>query len=170
MKNVKDDKLRGRLLRSAAAIALSLMSGLGHAQESGQLDGVPTIRVDNEHWQTERSDGSQPLRYQVPAADRIILDAAGYQFSIPAFLGRGSPTMIMVSTGKDRQYGIAWKPGETRYTFSSETLHPLAGSQPFRGFRAGQEIVVMIGHVDLSAHATSDSTFFTFWSALVDIL
>ena len=167
---MKDNKFRDYLLQSTAAIVLVLMNGLGCTQESEHLDGVPTIRVDNEHWQTDRSDGSQPLRYQVPAADRIILDATGYQFSIPASLRIGSPTMIMVSIDKDQQYGIAWKPGTTKYTFSSQTLHPLKGSQPFPGLRAGQEIVIMIGHVDMSANATSGSTFFSFWFAFVDVL
>ena len=167
---MKDNKLSGHLLRSTAAIVLSLMSGLGHAQESEQLGGVPTIKVDNEHWQTERSDGLQPLRYRVPAADRIILDATGYQFSIPASSGIERPTMIMVSTGERQQYGIAWKPGETKYTLSSETLRPFAESRPFPGFQSGQEIVIMIGHVDRSANATSGSTFFPVWFALVDIL
>ena len=167
---MKHNRLRGYLLRGTAAIVLSFMSGLGHAQESEELGGVPTIRVDNEHWQTERSDGSQPLRYYVPAADRIILDATGYQFSIPASLGVGSPAMIMVSTGEGQQYGITWRPGTTKYTLSSQTLHPLKGSHSFPGFRAGQEIIIMIGHVDMSANATSGSTFFPFWFALVDVL
>ncbi len=78
--------------------------------------------------------------------------------------------MIMVSTGQGQQYGIAWEPGVTHYTLSAQTLHPLKGSQSFLGFRAGQEIVIMIGHVVLPANTASGSTFYPFWFALVDIL
>ncbi|MDD3274737.1 MAG: hypothetical protein PHN16_03155, partial [Candidatus Omnitrophica bacterium] len=125
----------------------------GPAAETGR----PVIKVDYDHLMSERRDGPPPQKYKLPECDSFVIDATGYSFDNP-------PNLIMVVVGKEYKYAIAWRPGVTIYTVSKDTLSSLKDSKPFPGFKVGQDVVIMIGNLNMS---TKD--FFPSWYCLVDI-
>jgi hypothetical protein len=136
---------------------VSPVSNQGTTNQTTEIRGNPIIKVDYDHWMIERSDGSSAQKYELPECENFVIDATGYSFD-------NTPNLIMVSMGEEYKYGIAWETDITTYTISKETLSPLSGSKPFPGFKAGQEIVIMIGHIDMN---TKD--FYPYWYSLVNI-
>src|SRR5688572_5464884 len=53
------------------------------------MNNYPTIVVDMDHHQTEREDGTDPLKYSIRSSDGLILDTTGYQPKLaPQFAGK----------------------------------------------------------------------------------
>jgi len=93
----------------------------------------------------------------------MILDAEGYTFDIPPAIRDKPLNSIQVVQSKTNQFELAWQPGTTRYELSKTTLRPRPGSKPFRGFRAGDKMIVAIG-VDYEARK-----FAPVWTSIVEV-
>ena len=138
------------------------------AQKSPQISLPPTphlelpvIRVDNEHRAFEGGGG---VEYQIPAGIGLVLDAAGYEFSLPADSEYDQPNMIQLMVDRDNFYGLPWKAGVTRYTLTSETLNPLGNSQAFVGLFPDSQVVVAIGY------QRDPDNFHVLWAGIVRVV
>jgi hypothetical protein len=104
---------------------------------------VPTIVVDESHgWSATTKD---PVRYAIPAASGLIVDPGSYTFPFRSNFKGVGPNAIYLFAGVKRNYKAVWHEPPDRRILDATTLEPLPGSEPFRGFAAGDHLMVAIG-------------------------
>jgi hypothetical protein len=104
---------------------------------------VPTIVVDEVH---QRIPGlSWHPAYTIPAASGLIVDPGSYTFPARSNFKGVGPNAIWLAAGAHRNYKAVWHEPPDRTILDATTLEPLPGSEPFRGFAAGDHLMVSIG-------------------------
>ena len=116
-----------------------------------------TLKVDYEHLQFRREDGSEAAGYVFAPALAVVLDSAGYDILLPPQLADKVPNSVQL-TVEAEQYSTAWHPGQERHVLSAETLDALLGSIPFAGLKNGKTGTVAIGHLD-------GGDFYVYWAS-----
>ena len=106
---------------------------------------LQVIKVDNQHLQMEGASISKAEVYRISACTKVVLDATGYRFDVPADLRNQPVNTIQVVQDKTHQFDVAWEPRKTRCELSAATLRPRRGSKPFDGFKARDQVIVGIG-------------------------
>jgi hypothetical protein len=164
-------------LLKAVLLLLVLMTLAAHgckkSEEASQTariakSNLPVVIVDTEHLQVKHADGSVPPFFDIPAGDGFILDASAYEFPIPADAKYTEPDTIEV-IADNQGYSMPWKPGETIYTVSPQTLQPLPGAPVFTGLVAGTQVVIAIGHSEKSG-ADGGTVFKPLWGAMANVV
>lgn len=112
---------------------------------SAEDTALQVIKVDNQHLQMEGASTSKAKVYRISACTKVVLDATGYSFDIPADLRTQPLNSIQIVQDKTHQFELAWEPKKTRYELSAATLRPRRGSKPFDGFKARDQVIVGIG-------------------------
>jgi hypothetical protein len=130
---------------------------------------LPTIVVDEPHWQTVHVDGQKPLEYNLPCRIGFRLSTSGYEFVLPEGADFLTPNVIQVVTGKEQLYATAFEKGQTIHTIDAVNLVPMYGSKPFHGFQAGQKIIVAIGHLSPATTELPHPKFVVLWAGVVNI-
>ena len=104
---------------------------------------VPTIVVDEAH---QGIPGlSWHLTYAIPAASGLIVDPGSYTFPLRSNFKGVGPNAIYLFAGVKRTYKAVWHEPPDRRVLDATTLEPQPGSEPFRGFAAGDRLMVTIG-------------------------
>src|SRR5215813_8114744 len=104
---------------------------------------APTIVVDESH--NGLGAPTDPIKYAIPAASGLIVDPGSYMFPFRSdFKGIG-PNAIHLLAGVNRKYKVPWRGPPDRSVLDATTLEPLPGSEPFRGFAAGDTLIIAIG-------------------------
>lgn len=130
------------LMKRIAAILFTALVMPAEAQRA------VTLKVDAEHLQTQRPDGSQPKVYSFGPTEVVVLDSAGYELRVHPKLEGKPLNSIQLLLGDSEKYSAVWSPGQTRQALSAATLVPAPGSVPFKGFVRGKEGVVAIGRLE----------------------
>ena len=130
---------------------------------------LPTILVDEPHWQTVRADNQKPLEYNVASRIGFQLSTSGYKFILPDEVAFLAPNIIQVVTGKEQLYATAFEKGQTLHTIDAANLVPMYGSKPFAGFQTGQKIIIAIGHIVPATTEFPQSKFTVLWAGVVNI-
>jgi len=130
---------------------------------------LPTIIVDEPHWQTVHVDGQKPLEYNLSCRLGFRISTTGYEFVIPEGVDFLSPNVIQVVTGKEQLYATAFEKGQSIHTIDAGNLVPMYGSKPFHGFQVGQKIIVAIGHLSPATSDQPHPRFVVLWAGVVNI-
>jgi len=130
---------------------------------------IPILQVDQAHWQNTTSEGVEPLEYTINIHDGFILSTRGYSFEIPEKIGFRGPNIIQIILGKDQLYAMAYEEGVTEYTVAPGNLVALYGSQAFKGFEAGQKVILAIGHLTPAGEESAQPKFVVLWAGVVNI-
>ncbi len=130
---------------------------------------LPVVKADIEHLQAERSDGSVPPFYDIPAGDGFVLDTSTLQLQIPPSLNISGPNSIQVVVDRQMYYGATWGSSQSSYILNAETLKPLQGSKPFDGLKANQAVIIAIGYLDETGHSTGQAGFYPLWYAMAKV-
>lgn len=130
---------------------------------------LPTIVVDEPHWQTVHVDNQTPLEYNISSQLGFRLSTHGYQFIIPDGVDFSGPNVIQIVTGKEQLYATAFEQGQSLHTIDSANLVPMYGSKPFTGFQPGQKIIVAIGHLVPPSSQFPHPKFTVLWAGVVNI-
>jgi hypothetical protein len=138
-------------------------------EATDQTTSYPVVVVDEEHSGFERDDGSTPPAYRVEPCDGLVVDSSAYTIIVPPQYKVDGPNMIHVLMGEDRQYRTAWSTNEHRHILSLSTLRPRPGSQPFRGFRSGDTVIIAIGFDHTGIDPRKPETLSLMWMGMVKI-
>jgi hypothetical protein len=158
---------------AALVIVFIALSGFGckeKARHSEELrtanDALPVIQIDNKHFH-QPADGSAPPNYEVAAAPGVLLDSTGYTFEPLPQLDITKPNVILVvdSTG---MYTLDWAAGRDKYELSAKTLTPVKDAKPFTGFKAGEEVTVLVAYQEIN-DAQKKVDLFTLWQGNIAI-
>ncbi len=131
---------------------------------------LPTLVVDDQHWQTIRVNNQIPLEYSVSSRIGFRISTHGYEFKLPEYAGFDRPNVIQIVAGKNQLYATAFEEGQTLYPIDSANLVPLYGSKPFGGFHAGQKVIVAIGHLVPSSEEHPHPKVTVLWAGVVNIV
>ena len=131
---------------------------------------LPTIVVDEPHWQTVHVDGQTPLEYNLSSRLGFRLSTFGYQFVIPDGVDFNGPNVIQIITGKEQLYATAFEPEQTIHNIDAANLVPMYGSKPFNGFIAGQKVIIAIGFLVPPNPERPQPKFTVLWAGVVNIL
>jgi hypothetical protein len=157
------------LLVLAAIAMLGCRKAEGEHRPPPTVDnGLPVIMVDAEHMQVKHADGSEPLRYEIPAGAGFVLDGSAYDFQLPQGADYTTPNLIQVSVNK-QAYSMVWNMGDKAYTVSPETLKPLMGALPFTGLVSGSLVYIAIGHILDDGSNTGEVFFTTLWGGIAHV-
>jgi hypothetical protein len=115
---------------------------------SAQAQRAVTLKVDAEHLQTQRADGSQPKAYSFGPTEVVVLDSAGYELRVHPKLEGKPLNSVQLLLGDTEKYSAPWSHGQTRQVLSAATLVPAPGSVPFKSFVRGKQGVVAIGRLE----------------------
>jgi hypothetical protein len=129
-------------MKRIAAVLFAALVMTAHAQRA------VTLRVDAEHLQVQRADGSQPKAYSFGPTEVVVLDSAGYELRMHPKLEGKPLNSIQLLLSDSEKYSAAWNSGQTRQVLSAATLVPAPGSAPFKGFVRGKGGVVAIGRLE----------------------
>lgn len=131
---------------------------------------LPTLVVDDQHWQTVHVNNQIPLEYNISSRLGFRVSTHGYQFKLPENAEFDHPNVIQVVAGKNQLYATAFESDRTLYPIDAANLVPLYGSQPFAGFSPGQKVIIAIGHLVPSSkeHPHPKVTFL--WAGVVNII
>lgn len=130
---------------------------------------LPTIVVDEPHWQTVHVDNKSPLEYHISSRLGFRLSIHGYQFVIPDGAEFLNPNVIQIVTGKEQLYAMAFEQEKTIHTVDAGNLVPMYGSKPFTGFQPGQKIIIAIGHLVPPSTNFPHPKFTVLWAGVVNI-
>ena len=130
---------------------------------------LPTIIVDEAHWQTIHTDDQKPLEYTVATRLGFHLSTIGYDFILPESVDFLTPNIIQIVAGKEQLYATAYEKGQTLYTIDAHNLVPMYGSKPFTGFHTGQKIIVAIGHLVPATTDFPHPKFTVLWAGVLNI-
>ena len=131
---------------------------------------LPTIVVDEPHWQTVHLDNQSPLEYNVASRLGFRLSTHGYQFVIPEGADFTAPNVIQIVTGKEKLYAAAFEPEKTLHIIDAASLVPMYGSAPFNGFQADQKVIIAIGHLVPPSSDFPHPKFTVLWAGVVNII
>ena len=120
------------------------------------------LQVDDEHSQLTADADAQVPHYRLMPASRISVDARKYAFKMPFNLSANRLNSLQLVQANDRQYSIAWNPGQNVATISATSARPNPGSKPFAGFVTGDSVIIAIGVLDGPAFKPA-------WVGLVDV-
>ena len=115
---------------------------------------APTIVVDESH--NGIGAPTDPVRYAIPAASGLIVDPGSYTFPLRSDFQGVGPNAIYLIAGVNRKYKVGWHGPPDRRVLDATTLKPLDGSEPFRGFAAGDTLLIFIG-IDRPERNTLDA-------------
>ncbi len=115
---------------------------------------APTIVVDESH--NGIGAPTDPVRYAIPAASGLIVDPGSYTFPLRSDFKGVGPNAIYLIAGANRKYKVGWHGPPDRRVLDATTLKPLDGSEPFRGFAAGDTLLIFIG-IDRPERNTLDA-------------
>ena len=102
--------IKNIFLASLILIALAGCSG------SSTSDGLPILRVNDQHMVFENQSG---IPYELPPGPGFALQLAGYKFKIPDTLGVDSVNSIQVATSPEQTYILPIDPNVTIYRATS---------------------------------------------------
>ena len=131
---------------------------------------LPTLVVDDQHWQTIRVNNQTPLEYSVSSRLGFRISTHGYEFKLPDEAGFDHPNVIQIVAGKNQLYATAFEEDRTLYPIDSTNLVPLYGSKPFGGFHPGQKVIVAIGHLVPSSDEHPHPKVTVLWAGVVNIV
>lgn len=131
---------------------------------------LPTIVVDEPHWQTVHVDDQKPLEYNISSRLGFRLSTSGYEFVIPEGVEFSAPNVIQVVCGKEELYATAFEKEQGMHTIDAANLVPLYGSKTFKGFQVGQKIIVAIGHLSPATKTEPHPKFVVLWAGVVNII
>jgi len=131
---------------------------------------LPTLVVDEPHWQTVHVDNQSPLEYNIASRLGFRLSTHGYQFVIPDGVDFSGPNVIQIVTGKEQLYATAFEREQTIHTIDAANLVPMYGSKPFNGFLVGQKIIIAIGHLVPPNSQFPHPKFTVLWAGVVNII
>src|SRR5262249_5414323 len=123
---------------------------------------APTIVVDEPHQGIGAP--TDPVRYAVPAASGLIVDRGSYTVPLRSDFKGVGPNAIYLIAGVNRKYKVAWHEPPDQRVLDATTLEPLPGSEPFRGFSAGDTLLIFIG-IDHPDRNTLDAL----WMGMVKV-
>lgn len=138
--------------------------------EAHQVSDLPVIRVDDNHFQVEREDGSQPEIYILPAGPGFLLDTSDYTFHIPPGLTNKPPNLIQLVRGGGHTYEHPWQQGKDVYVITGDTLQPQHGALPFRMFVSGEMLTLAIGRYVSAEESSIFVDFHTYWVGLITVI
>jgi hypothetical protein len=130
---------------------------------------LPTLVVDDAHWQRANPEGKEALEYTLSGYDGLMISTQGYKFIIPEKLGFSAPNIIQLVVSKDQLYAMAYERGVTLYSATAATLVPMYGSPDFKGFMKGQKVIVAIGHLTPAGEENPRPKFVVIWAGVVNI-
>ncbi len=130
---------------------------------------LPILTVDKAHWQTQNTNGLEPLEYSINSRGGFLLSTSDFVFTIPKDADYSSPNIIQIVMDKDRLYGMAFEKDVSLYTINAENLVPLYGSKPFQGFEPGQKVIVVVGHLSPPAKTHGQPRLTVLWAGVVNI-
>ncbi len=130
---------------------------------------LPVVKADIEHLQAERSDGSVPPFYDIPAGDGFVLDTGTLHLQIPPSLKISAPNSIQIVVDRQMSYGATWSASQSSYVLTAKTLKPLQGSKPFDGLKANQAVIIAIGYLDETGQTTGQAGFYPLWYAIAKV-
>jgi hypothetical protein len=118
---------------------------------------APTIVVDEAH--NGIGHTTDPDRYEIPAASGLIIDPGSYTFPLRADFKGVDPDALYLIAGANRKYVARWHGPSDRTVLDATTLKPQPGSDPFRGFAAGDRLIIAIG-IDRPDRNTLEAMWF----------
>jgi hypothetical protein len=122
---------------------------------------APTIVVDEAH--NGIGAPTDPIRYEIPAASGLIVDPGSYTFPLRSDFKGVGPNEIYLLAPRGK-YAVRWRGPPNRRVLDATTLQPQPGSEPFRGFAAGDHLIIAIG-IDRPERNTLDAL----WMGLVTV-
>jgi len=131
---------------------------------------LPTLVVDDQHWQTVRVNNQTPLEYSISNRLGFRISTQGYVFKLPDDAGFDHPNVIQIVAGKNQLYAIAFEKDRSLYLIDSANLVPLYGSKPFAGFTSGQKVIIAIGHLVPSSDDHPNPKITVLWAGVVNIV
>lgn len=130
---------------------------------------LPTLVVDDQHWQTVRVNNQTPLEYTISSRLGFRISTHGYEFKLPEDAGFDHPNVIQIVAGKNQLYATAFEKDRSLYPIDTANLVPLYGSKPFSGFTAGQKVIIAIGHLVPSSDEHPNPKITVLWAGVVNI-
>jgi hypothetical protein len=131
---------------------------------------LPTLVVDDQHWQTVRVNNQTPLEYSISNRLGFRISTQGYDFKLPDDAGFDHPNVIQIVAGKNQLYAKAFEKDRSLYLIDSANLVPLYGSKPFAGFTSGQKVIIAIGHLVPSSDEHPNPKITVLWAGVVNIV
>jgi hypothetical protein len=104
---------------------------------------VPTIVVDEGH--NGIGHATNPDEYQISAASGLIVDPGSYTFPLRADFKSVAPDALYLIVDVNHKYIARWLGPPDRTVLDATTLKLWPGSEPFRGFAAGDKLIIAIG-------------------------
>ncbi len=153
-------------LLAAAVLALSV----ARADEPARI-----LKADAAHDQLARKEGegSRPF-YRLSAGGAVDLDVSALPVAVPPQLaqtgvkGPNSVQVVVSGPGVNGDYSVEWRAGVPRVRLSVDSLKANTATPRFEGFRAGQQIIVAIGH--LAPKTGSQGPVFTpMWVGMIQV-
>jgi hypothetical protein len=138
------------VLLSLAIVALFLEGAVAQSF-------APTIVVDEAH--NGIGHATNPDEYQIPAASGLIVDPGSYTFPLRADFKGVDPDALYLIAGVNRKYMARWHGPPDRTVLDATTLNAQPGSEPFRGFAAGDRLIIAIG-IDRRDRNTLEAMWF----------
>lgn len=131
---------------------------------------LPTLVIDDQHWQTVRVNNQTPLEYTISSRLGFRISTHGYEFKLPDDAGFDHPNVIQIVAGKNQLYATAYENDLSLYPIDGANLVPLYGSKPFTGFKAGQKVIIAIGHLVPSSEEHPNPKITVLWAGVVNIV
>src|SRR5438477_7054420 len=127
------------------------------------------IRLDDAHNAMSPATANGVPNYAVRSDATYVLDSSTYSLHPPAGAPAAAQKANYVNVASPSgMYAFDWPAGANRITLDSSHATPLGTSPPFRGFKSGESVIVMVGYSEPGA--TSDKlTVIPFWLGRVSV-